>query len=302
MQRYLDYEQIKKNRRNSMIIVILFGIVGFLILYGISNYYEMGTTFTVVSLIVSIVMTYITYSMSHITVIASVGARKADPSNPKEKEMMDILENLCKGVEIEKVPELYIMQSEQMNAFATGLSPKNGVICLTTGIIEKLNRTEIEGVMAHELSHIVNYDIRLSAVVVGMIGIISLLLEMVMRFGISRDRDNENNNAGLVYMLVIVAYYILLPIIGTIIQMAISRKREFMADAGAVQITRNPNGLKSALLKISGDNTPMEESSKIVSSLSIEETDLENRKKKRAGLFDSHPTIEERIEALDNLV
>ena len=135
-----------------------------------------------------------------------------------------------------------------------------------------------------------------------MIGIISLLLEMVLRFGVRRDRDNENNNAGLVYMLVLLAYYILLPIIGTIIQMAISRKREFMADAGAVQITRNPNGLKSALLKISGDNTPMEESSKIVSSLFIEETDLENRKKKRAGLFDSHPTIEERIEALDNLV
>lgn len=302
MQRYLDYEQIKKNRRNSMIIVILFGIVGFLILYGISNYYEMGTTFTVVSLIISIVMTYITYSMSHKTVIASVGAVKADPSNPKEREMIEILNNLCKGVEIEKVPELYIMHSNQMNAFATGLSPKNAVICLTTGIIEGLNRTEIEGVMAHELSHIVNYDIRLSAVVVGMIGIISLLLEMVMRFGISRDRDNENNNAGLVYMLVVVAYYILLPIIGTIIQMSISRKREFMADAGAVQITRNPNGLKSALLKISGDNTPMEESSKIVSSLFIEETDLENRKKKRAGLFDSHPTIEERIEALDNLV
>lgn len=103
-------------------------------------------------------------------------------------------------------------------------------------------------------------------------------------------------------MLVLLAYYILLPIIGTIIQMSISRKREFMADAGAVQITRNPNGLKSALLKISGDNVPMEESSKIVSSLFIEETDLENRKKKRAGLFDSHPTIEERIEALDNLV
>ena len=263
MQKYLDYEQIKKNRRNSMIIVILFGIVGFLILYGISNYYEMGTT------IVTIVMTYITYSMSHITVIASVGARKADPSNPKEKEMMDILENLCKGVEIEKVPDLYIMQSEQMNAFATGLSPKNGVICLTTGIIEKLNRTEIEGVMAHELSHIVNYDIRLSAVVVGMIGVISLLLEMVLRFGVRKDRDNENNNAGLIYMLVLLAYYILLPIIGTIVQMAISRKREFMADAGAVQITRNPNGLKSALLKISGDNTPMEESSKIVSSLFI---------------------------------
>ena len=247
-------------------------------------------------------MTYITYSMSHKTVIASVGAVKADPSNPKEREMIEILNNLCRGVEIEKVPELYIMHSNQMNAFATGLSPKNAVICLTTGIIEGLNRTEIEGVMAHELSHIVNYDIRLSAVVVGMIGIISLLLEMVMRFGISRDRDNENNNAGLVYMLVVVAYYILLPIIGTIIQMSISRKREFMADAGAVQITRNPNGLKSALLKISGDNTPMEESSKIVSSLFIEETDLENRKKKRAGLFDSHPTIEERIEALDNLV
>ena len=287
MQRYLDYEQIKKNRRNSMIIVILFGIVGFLILYGISNYYEMGTTFTVVSLIISIFMTYITYSMSHITVIASVGARKADPSNPKEKEMMDILENLCKSVEIEKVPDLYIMQSEQMNAFATGLSPKNGVICLTTGIIEKLNRTEIEGVMAHELSHIVNYDIRLSAVVVGMIGIISLLLEMVLRFGVRKDRDNESNNAGIIYMLVLLAYYILLPIIGTIIQMSISR---------------NPNGLKSALLKISGDNVPMEESSKIVSSLFIEDTDLESRKKKRAGLFDSHPTIEERIEALDNLV
>ena len=217
MQRYLDYEQIKKNRRNSMIIVILFGIVGFLILYGISNYYEMGTTFTVVSLIISIAMTYITYSMSHKTVIASVGAVKADPSNPKEREMIEILNNLCRGVEIEKVPELYIMHSNQMNAFATGLSPKNAVICLTTGIIEGLNRTEIEGVMAHELSHIVNYDIRLSAVVVGMIGIISLLLEMVMRFGISRDRDNENNNAGLVYMLVVVAYYILLPIIGILI-------------------------------------------------------------------------------------
>jgi len=133
--------------------------------------------------------------------------------------------------------------------------------------------------MAHELSHIVNYDIRLSAVVVGMIGIISLLLEMVLRFGVRRDRDDESNNAGLIYMLVLLAYYILLPIIGTIIQMSISRKREFMADAGAVQITRNPNGLKSALLKISGDNVPMEESSKIVSSLFIEETDLENRKK-----------------------
>ena len=195
------------------------------------------------------------------------------------------------------------MDDPQPNAFATGRDPAHSAICVTTGLLQKLEYYELEGVIGHELGHIKNYDIRLSAIVTVMVGFVVMLSDMFSRymfFG-NRRRSRDEGNGNAILMLIGLVFLILSPIFGKLMQLAISRKREFMADATSVQFTRNPEGLISALEKISADPNELKNANTSTAHMFISNPFKEDTKKKFANLFSTHPSTEDRIEALKSL-
>ena len=229
-------------------------------------------------------------------------ARAVLVEHNQNPELYHIVENLCITAGL-PVPRIYIIPENQLNAFATGRDKNHAVIAVTQGLLNRLNKTELEGVLAHELSHIGNKDMLLSTVVVILVGIIAMLSNMFMRvsFWGGRNRDNDNKAGALLMILGIVAS-ILAPIAATLIQLAISRKREFLADASGALLTRYPEGLASALEKISSDPTPMRTANTATSHLYIS-----NPFKGKQGqswfvkLFMTHPPVEERIKILRDM-
>jgi heat shock protein HtpX len=213
-----------------------------------------------------------------------------------DKELYRLVENLCITAGL-PTPKLYVIEDTAMNAFATGRDPEHGVICLTTGIIERLNKAELEGVIAHELSHIGNRDILLATVVVVMVGFIALLADWFRHWAFFDGGDDDDRPAQLRIPLIILALVlsILAPIAAMMMQLAISRKREFLADASGALLTRYPEGLASALEKISGDTEPLEAANRATAHLFIASPFKGERV---ARLFMTHPPIEERIAAL----
>ena len=206
-----------------------------------------------------------------------------------------------------KLPKLYVIDDTAMNAFATGRDPEHAVICATTGLLSRLNRSEIEGVVAHELSHVINYDIRLMSIVTILVGCVALLADWMLRMsawggGRRRDKD-EGGQIGAVLFIVGIVLAILSPIIAQLIQLAISRRREFLADASGVAITKNPTGLSHALEKISQDREPLEAANKATAHLYIENPlkNLHSGVGWFSGLFATHPPVEERLKALRQL-
>ena len=198
------------------------------------------------------------------------------------------------------VPKIYVIDSPAMNAFATGRNPEHALICATTGLLEKLNRTELEAVVAHELSHIKNYDIRLMMIVSILVGTLSILINTATRasfFG-GRNRDN-NDNGGSIFAIIGLILIIFAPLIAQLIQLAISRRREFLADASGIKLTRQPQGLIDALKKISQDSNKLETASTATASLYINNPFKGN---KIASLFSTHPPIEDRIAALNKML
>ena len=201
---------------------------------------------------------------------------------------------------LEYRPKLYIVDSNQPNAFATGRNPKNSVICLTTALLDKLNYYELEGVIAHEMSHIKNYDILLSAVVSVLLGLIVMLSDMFSRISFSKsDRDNDNKTS-VILMILGVICLVFAPLFGKLMQLALSRRREFLADATAVEITRNPNGLISALRKLDADTNTLNSVNSATANMYIV-TPFKGKERKSKDLFSTHPSIEDRIAALENI-
>lgn len=258
----------------------------------------------VFAVLVSIVMSVASYWYSDKIVIATTGARPI--SEEEAPELHNIIENLAITAGLPK-PKIYIVNSAQPNAFATGRDPEHAVVAVTTGILERLNRTELEGVLAHELSHVGNRDMLISTVVVVLVGVIQLMADMFMRsmwwgrMGGDRDR---NNQAQLVFMLIGVILSLLAPLAAILIQLAVSRKREYLADASGALLTRYPDGLASALEKIAADNTPMKQANHAIAHLWLD--DPYQGKNSPAGgrtswltkLFMTHPPIEDRIKIL----
>ena len=207
---------------------------------------------------------------------------------------------------LEYKPRLYVVDDPQPNAFATGRNPKNAVVCVTTGLLEKLDYYELEGVIAHELSHIKNYDILLSCVVSVMVGFIVMLADLFSRFlfwGGIGDRDSDSKGNGIL-MLIGLIFLILSPIFGSLMQLALSRKREFLADSTAVEFTRNPEGLISALQKLDADENQLQTANSATANMYIVNPFKKNTKegkKKSSSIWSTHPSIEDRIEALRNL-
>lgn len=294
----------KKNKFESGVIISIFIIVITLIVYYICNALELGNLSIIIALVFSIGSAWTSYYFSDKIVLASCHARPA--TREEDMKLVNILDALMVTAGLSKKPELYVVDDNQPNAFATGRNPEHAVICVTTGLLEKLNYYELEGVIAHEMSHIKNYDILLSAVVsvfVGFIVMLSDIFSRILFLGGTKDRDNDNK-ANSFFMLLGLVFLILSPIFGTLMQLALSRKREFLADSTAVEFTRNPDGLISALQKLENDPNELQSANSATANLYIVnpfKKNGEKGKKKTSSIWSTHPSTEDRIAALRNI-
>lgn len=294
------FEDIKKNKIKSWFIVLLFLVFIALIVYYICMALDLGTMSIVIAMIFSIASTWGSYYYSDKIVLS---LNKARPATKEENlKLVNILDALVVSSGLPCTPKLYIVEDAQPNAFATGRNPENAVICVTTGLLDKLEYYELEGVIAHEMAHIKNYDIMLSAVVSVMVGFVVMLSDWFTRIafwgGPRRSRDDDNNGNPII-MLIGLIFLILSPIFGKLMQLAISRKREFLADSTAIEFTRNPDGLISALQKISGDPNELKVANNATENMYI--ASPFRGKKSSSSLWSTHPSIEDRVEALRNL-
>lgn len=295
------FEDIKKNKIKSWFIVLLFLAFIAIIVYYICMALDLGELSIIIAMIFAIVSTWGSYYYSDKIVLKLNNARPA--TKEEDLKLVNILDSLVISAGLQEKPQLYVIEDAQPNAFATGRNPKHAVICVTTGLLEKLDYYELEGVLAHEMSHIKNYDILLSAVVSVMVGFVVILSDWFTRisfYGGRRGRDGDNdNNGNAIVMLIGLIFLILAPIFGQLMQLAISRKREFLADATAIEFTRNPDGLISALEKISADPNELKVANKATENMYI--ANPFRNKKKSSDLWSTHPSTEARIEALRNL-
>jgi len=289
------YEEIRKNKLHSIFLIGLVLAVLLALVYTISfimggDYFFFILFFGTILSLAYVVGGY--YKSSEIA-IAAVGARRA--SGEKYERYNHLVEGLCIASGLPK-PKTYVINSPQINAFASGRDPQHAVVCVTTGALEKLTKRELEGVLAHEISHIANYDIRfmtLTAVLVGMIAIISQIFLRSLFWSSISGRGNNRNQNGTIFMIAGIVLAILAPIVVALIQLAISRKREYAADSSAVKFMRTPTGLIGALRKIK-NNTPMKVSKAIAPLF------LANPSKERE-LFMTHPPLEKRIARLKRM-
>lgn len=296
------YEDIRNNKIKTGIVVAIFMIMIALIIYSLCYLFEFQEFSIIIAGIVAIISTIATYYNCDKIVLKSVKARKA--TKEEDLRLTNILEGLMVSSGLEHKPELYIIDSAQPNAFATGRDPKHSIICVTKGLIDKLSYYELEAVVAHELAHIRNYDIRLSAVISVMAGFVVILSDIFLRSFVipnRRDNDDDDSSANLILAIIGLILLIIAPIVSSLIQLAVSRRREYLADATAIEFTRNPDGLVDALIKISSDDSKLEVASKSNAYMYIENPYPKKRNKSVSNLFSTHPTLEERINAIKNL-
>lgn len=291
---------VRKNKRKTFLIVTLFFVIVALFVYFLSLWLFDDTVLAVIiGILFSFITSFTSYYNSDKIVLSLNKARVA--TKEEYRQLNDILEGLCLATGL-PMPKLYVMEDKAMNAFATGRNPKNAVICVTTGLLNRLDKYEIEGVLAHELSHIKNYDILLQTVTVVMVGFIVMLSDAFSRGFLrsSRRDDDDNDKGNAIIMLIGLIFIILAPIFAKLIQLAISRNREYLADASAVEITRNKDGLINALKKISDDTENLTVSNKATESLYII-SPFKNTKKTKDSLLSTHPNTLNRIERLQNI-
>ena len=255
-----------------------------------------------IAIVLSIITSFSSYWFSDVLVLTMAGAVPIEKKdNP---ELYRLVENLCITAGL-PLPKIYIIAERQPNAFATGRNKNHAVIAVTQGLLDRLDKTELEGVLAHELSHIGNQDMLLSTVVVVLAGVVSLLANFFLRisfWGGARSSDDRENNGGGILLIAGILAAILAPIAATLIQLAISRKREFLADADGALLTRYPEGLASALEKIAQDASPMPSANTATSHLFIESPFKEDQSKNWfIQLFSTHPPIAERIKILRDM-
>lgn len=296
------YDLVASNKRKSTVIIALFvafiGIAAWVMATGLGY----GLDMVGIAFIVSGVMSFASYWWSDTIILKLSNARPAT-----REEFFDyytVAENLVASQRM-PMPKLYVIEDTAINAFATGRDPEHAAVVATTGLLSRLNRSEIEGVVAHELSHIQNYDIRLMSIVTILVGMIALVADWMLRLSWGRRRE-EREGGGQLQMILLIAGIVLAllsPLIAQLIQLAISRKREYLADASGVAMTKNPEGLARALEKISKDAEPLEVANKATAHLYIANP-LKNRHDAVgwfSGLFQTHPPVAERITILRGL-
>jgi len=292
------YTNIDSNKRLTMLWLTVFLV--FVIGFGwVLGYFLNKPWIIVLAVLVAFFQALVSYYYSDKIALSSAGAKQV--SRNQAPELHRLVENLAITAGIPK-PKIYVIDDQSPNAFATGRDPKNASVAVTTGLLEIMDKNELQGVLAHELSHVGNYDIRLMSIVVVLVGIVVLASDFFLRWNFwSNSNDDDNNQGRLIFLVVGIIFAIVAPIFATLIQLAISRKREFLADSDAVLLTRYPQGMISALKKLEQYNRPMRKASSATAHLFIsnpfgKEKQISWWKK----IFSTHPPIVERIKALEN--
>lgn len=296
------FQDIRRNKIKTGIIVSIFIIMLTLIIYYICMAFELGPVSIVIALLFSILSAWSSYYYSDKIILSMNKARPA--TKEENQKLVNILDALVVSAGLKQTPKLYIMEDNQPNAFATGRNPEHSIICVTTGLLEKLDYYELEGVIGHELAHIKNYDILLSAVVTVMVGLVVMLADIMTRtffWGGFSDNDNDDSKGSAILMLVGLIFLILSPIFAQLMKLAVSRRREFLADATSVQFTRNPQGLISALRKLEDDQSPLKTANNSTAHMYIVSPFKRKDKRSSSSLWSTHPSTEDRIAALENL-
>lgn len=289
------FESITKNKVKTFFIITFFIIFVMAIVYFISLWlFEYSYIAVAFALIISLISALVSYFTCDKMVLSLNGARIA--TKTEFLQLNEILEGLCIAANL-PLPKLYVIESDALNAFATGRNPKNSVICVTTGLIKKLDKNEMEGVLAHELSHIKNYDILVSTIAIVMVGLVSILADLFSHGFYRTDDGDDDRNP--ILMIIGLIFIILSPIFANLLNLMISRNREYLADATAVSLTRNNEGLIKALMKIDSDTNVLKTANETCSSLYI--SDPFKKKKERDSIFSTHPSIANRIERLRNI-
>jgi heat shock protein HtpX len=296
------YKQITSNKRKSFLLIFIFVI--FVVFLGWLFGQFTGDNYgaLVVALAISLIMALVSFYSGDKVALWTAGAKGPIEKNDNPY-VYRLVENLCITAGL-PMPKIYLIPDPALNAFATGRDPAHASIALTTGIVERLENEELEGVIAHELSHVKNYDTRLMMIVIVLVGIVALLSNWLLRFrffgGRRSDRDN-GGQIGAVLLLLGIILAILSPLIAQLIQLAVSRKREFLADADGALLTRYPEGLARALEKISAYKEPMLHANDATAHLYISNPFGEKTTKFFHKLFSTHPPIEERIKTLRSM-
>jgi len=295
------YSLISANKKRTFFIIVLFiGLFsGFFYLVG--YYTQSANQFLFLGLIFSLFSSFIAYFYSDKIILFMTGARKAEKK--KYFDLYTVTENLTLASGM-PMPKIYVIDDPSPNAFATGRNPKNAVVCVTTGLLRILDRSDLEGVIAHELSHIKNYDTLLASIVSVLVGTISLVSDLIFRnFWWQGVDENDKKNESPLFVFLFILALILAPLVATLIQLAISRRREFLADASAVLLTRNPKGLIDALRKISSYHLPMRYATINTAHLFIVNPfSSKNFSSWLTNLFNTHPPVEERIKMLEKMM
>ncbi len=296
------FDSINRNKRKTALIVTLVTIFLVVIVYYIAYATGYGAYAVPMAVIIACGSSLISYYNCDKMVLSISGARPADPQT--DRLVQNSIEGLCIAAGL-PMPKIYIINDPVANAFATGRDPKHAVVAVTTGLLEKMDAYELEGVLAHELAHIGNRDILLSTVVTIMVGIAAIISDLWFRSmwwgGNRRRSDDDNNGANAIIMVIGLVFLILAPIAGQLMKMALSRNREYLADATAVKFTRNPDGLISALRKLGGETQAVAKATNATANLYISDPIKAAKGKSGSNLFSTHPPIEERIKALENL-
>jgi heat shock protein HtpX len=302
------YGQISANRRNAfllaLLVVLILGALGFSVGYALTGDPTGAVGTTAFAIVVGLIMSLGTYFAGDQLVLAASNAKEV--TQEAAPQLMNVVREMSIASNI-PMPKVYVIDDSAPNAFATGRDPKHASIAVTTGLLDKLDREELQGVIGHELSHVRNLDIRFSLIVGVLVGSIALLSDFFLRFtfwgGAGRRGGRDRDGAGglqAIMLVVALVLAVLAPIAARLVQLAVSRQREYLADASSVEITRNPYGLERALAKISADKEVLEVANRATQHLYFTNP-IKKWEARSSGLFSTHPPIVERINRLREL-
>ncbi len=301
-------QQIGANRRNSLLlalaVILILGLLGLLIGWAVTGDPRAALPSMALAIGVGLAASLFSYFSGDALVLMTSGAREVTPQD--QPQLLNVVREMATAANV-PMPRVYLIDDTAPNAFATGRDPKHASVAITIGLLQKLDREELQGVLAHELSHVRNFDIRFSLMVGVLVGSIALLADFFLRFtfwggGRRGRRDSDSGSGGLqaLIMVIALALAVLAPIIARIVQMAVSRQREYLADASGVELTRNPYGLERALAKIALDTEPLEVANRATQHLYFENP-IKGVSGRSSSLFSTHPPVLERINRLREL-
>jgi heat shock protein HtpX len=302
------YEQEAANRRESLFLVVavmaILAVLGFAIGYGTSGAVAGGAAVTVGALVLGGFLSVGSYFGGDKLVLGSSGAKEVDSTSAPQ--LMNVVQEMAIAAGV-SMPKVYVIDDTAPNAFATGRDPQHASVAITTGLLEKLDREELQGVLGHELSHVRNFDIRFSLLVAVLVGSIALLADFFLRFTFwgggrrsSNDRDGGGGGLQAIIFVLAIVLAVLAPIFARLVQLAVSRQREYLADASSVELTRNPSGLERALAKIAGDKEVLEVANRATAHLYFTNP-IKKFEERSSSIFSTHPPIVDRINRLRQL-